>query len=91
MHNLKIVLDEGVEDPLCTFDAGYFFSVLRDAGGDPLVWNGSLYTCLPDPSERVTAMGKWAAVHDPRGEIRRAYARAAWGGRPPGTTLVKLG
>lgn len=90
-HRLKVVSCESCCASHNTFDASFYFTTLRACGGDPVVWNGSLYWKPTDATERIEGVARCAAELDPRGEIRLAYAKIAWDARPTGAEIVKLG
>jgi hypothetical protein len=85
------VVDDDVVSRRLEFDPSLFFSVMRDAGSDPVVWGGALYLLLPKPSKFLEDVQRTAALLDPAGEIRIAYAKRAWDARPIGAEIVKLG
>lgn len=91
MYSLKIVVESGGREALKQFNAGLYFSILRAAGGNPHITENGLFTVISPATKAMREAGQWAALHDPTGHIRLAFAQAAWERRPRGATFVMLG
>ena len=70
------------------FDPALFFLMARAAGGNPRICNGGLYC---DLSPSLGGIGRWAARHDPAGDLRLEYVKSVWNARRSGTEIIHLG
>ncbi|UFX41919.1 hypothetical protein HAP47_0021725 [Bradyrhizobium sp. 41S5] len=88
MTNLTAAATSKIE-PSTPFCAGAYYTALRDEGCDPIVRNGALQILINGSSEN--SFGRWAALHDPDGSLRKEYARAAWAARTSDEDVILLG
>jgi hypothetical protein len=86
MTDLDLNASAGI-DLSTQFCAKTYYTGLRDAGCDPVVY--ALHIHLGESS--VSNLNKWAARHDPDGALRLECARAAWAKRTSDDEIIALG